>query len=232
MTKQGWIGIGAVVGILLLAAITIEIVHERELRIKAEVTIEANKQIIAVRDKADAKQQADTQIQKAAVTTAPQALKIITQLVPIPATSSEPGQSLPTQPQAVVVQPHDLSPQVQAQLPNSPSYSIFTQSQTIAQAKYDMQCEADRKSLATCQLDKSTLTDSLKTETAVAEGGTFWHRVGTGLKHAACGSSGGAAGVGVAGMKGSTPVNGLVAGGSVFLGCEAVSYFVGRSEKK
>jgi len=239
-TKQGLISVG--IAALSLSAITIEIVHERELRIKAEVTAEdgakiiaANKQAMDERDKADAAQQQSAKIAAAAVATAPQAAKIIMQLVPVPATS---GAAASTLPQAVVAQKPDLSAQVQAQLPNAASYVVTTQDQAVATAKKLIQCEADSTSLTACRLDKTTLTDSLKTETDVAaswetaaKGGTFWHRVGTGLKHATCGGSGGATGIGVTGMKGSTPTDGLIAGGSVFLGCEAVSWFAGRTKK-
>ena len=177
-----WIGVAM---LLLVGWSSFEWLQEHDMRLTSatksaqfEQQVKDNAAAQAKRDSADKQQQQDAQKAKAEVTTAPQAVKIITQLVQVP-TSSASG----TQAQAVAVKPQDLTPQVQAQLPESPSYMVTTQAQSTATAQALIQCGADRKSLDTCKADNAGAAVKLTAMTAdrdnweaTAKGGTFWQR--------------------------------------------------------
>jgi hypothetical protein len=177
-----WIGVAM---LLLVGWSGFEWLQEHDARITSatkiaqfEQQVKDNAAAQAKRDTADKQQQQDAQKAKAEVTTAPQAVKIITQLVQVPTSSAS-----STQAQAVAVTPQDLTPQVQAQLPNSPSYMVTTQAQSTATAQALIQCGADQKSLDTCKSDNAGAAVALTAMTAdrdnwksTANGGTFWQR--------------------------------------------------------
>jgi hypothetical protein len=185
ISKAWAIGIGvALAAVLLLGCY--ELLQEREAAARLEVvSADAKKdlaiaqQTMAARDKADAAQQMAAHKTAAAVITAPQAVKIITQYVPVAAANATPGQA-----QAVTVQKPDLSAHAQSELPDAPSYAVMTQAEAVATAKRLILCDGNDKSLEACRADMATVKQSLTVETATAEqcktalkGGTFWQRL-------------------------------------------------------
>jgi hypothetical protein len=92
-----------------------------------------------------------------------------------------------------------------------------------------LSCEAAKDSLASCQkvsVDQQRVVQSLQDENEalkkevaaedqVAKGGSFWHRFGVGLGHAACGAAG--TGIGAASGK-----DGVVVGAATFGVCELI----------
>lgn len=128
--------------------------------------------------------------QQAAIKTSSQAVQVIEHYVPAPASQ-----------QPVVVQKADLTPAEQAKLPDSPSYVVTTQEQAIDTAKSLLQCDANTKSLTTCQANlvdtqnKVVLAEKQsQTWENAAKGGSKWARIWTATKY---GLIGGAIGVGV-----------------------------------
>lgn len=191
-------------------------------QVRAEAQIKSDEALKAEKDKAIADR--DTQLkqyqeaiaaQQARVTTDAQAVQVIDHYLPT-APGSAPG--------AVVAQRADLSPAMAAKLPDAPSYVVETGDEAVAIAKGALQCDANTKTLNTCQADLKdtranliTDSDEIKTLQIEVKGGTKWHRFKTGLKHSLCGG----AAVGSAILAGkSNAQNGAVAGGAVFAGCE------------
>lgn len=149
---------------------------------------------ISKRSASDIQQQAVAVEQQAAVKTSADAVKVITKYVPVPTIA-------PDQPSAsFVVDKEDFTPAVAMKIPDSPSYVVQTQEQSVLVAKDLIACEADRQSLNVCKANMTDMTSALavqkqqvETWKAAAKGGTKTQRFMKVLKCA------GFAGVGAAG---------------------------------
>lgn len=165
-------------GILVLASLALigfgcyEWLQEHDARMKSDAVAETAKQNVADRDKHDGAQQAQAKKDAAAITTAPQAIKVITQYVPVPVNPSHPNME-----PAVVVQPSDLSEQVKQILPDAPSYIVETDKLAEATAQKLTICSANTQSLLTCQSDKKDMQSTIDAQAITIKGGTFWTRV-------------------------------------------------------
>jgi hypothetical protein len=150
--------------------------------------------LIAKRDAADIEQQALSEKQQAQVKTSADAVKVITKYVPVPtATPDQPSASF-------VVDKQAFTEDEAKRLPESPTYVVQTQDQSVLVAKELIACNADRKSLDSCKADVSDMKTALDVEKHqaqtwenAAKGGTKTQRFMKFLKCA------GFAGVGAAG---------------------------------
>lgn len=165
---------------------------------KYQATIDTYQKSIADRVKTDIQQHAVSEAAQAKVKTSADAVKIITQYVPVSAAPEQKGEDLPAQ--AVVLDRKEFSDAAASKLPESPAYVVQTEAQSTAVAKDLIACEADRSSLNVCKLNMSDMQgaiDAQKKETdtwkAAAKGGTKTQRFVKFLKCA------GFAGVGAAG---------------------------------
>lgn len=146
--------------------------------------------------------------------TAPQATKVITRYLAATAPAGTPA-SLSLSLSPVTVEPAQLSATLQAELPPSPTYTVFTEGQTVQLAKDELACDATRHTLAACTADKADLDRSLVDERAIsasweaaAKGGSRWARIRHAAKLAACA----AAGAGVASQIKLSPSSTAAAG--------------------
>lgn len=177
---------------------------EREARNSAEAFSQQQEALIAELNKSaeasraqDEAYRAGKSAQAASVTTPQQAVKIITQYLPAPRTA--PDASPAPQVAIPVVPAEQLDAAVRAELPAAPSYAILTPDQTEAIAKNDLECDADRHSLAACSQELADANQARQLTAAeaarwkqTAKGGTLLQRIGRVLKLSVC-SAGGAA---------------------------------------
>lgn len=118
------------------------------------------------RKAADAAQQKAAAAAQAAVKTTGDAVRVIREVVQVPIVQNAPPV---TQPQAVTAKPADIADAVKQQMPESPSYIVETQEQSIATAKTLLQCRADQQSLSSCQQDKLDMQAQLEAKQKEAD---------------------------------------------------------------
>ena len=155
-----------------------------------EKQIGADQQAIKTRDTAAADLRKQLTAQAAAVTTPQAAAKIIVRY--LPAGTSQPVKTISRA---------EMPAAVQAKLPDSPSYTMLTNTQAEDVAKNELVCEADRNDLNTCKADTVTLRAEIAAKTdeaahweSAAKTGTKWQRFGRVLKFVGCAGAGAAAG--------------------------------------
>jgi hypothetical protein len=202
------------VWIAVLAAVVAlggyEWVQEHDARLKAEASAAAQQksidaaksdsaakdQQIKDRDAVSARQQDLIARQADAIKSTAQAVAEI-QKFQAAAGAAKPGNAA-AQPfgPVTVAQRSDLTPEQQAKLPDAPSYSVFTQAQSIQLAQAQLACSAAQVALGTCQKDlidangkladaqialKQTVAQRDEYHTAL-KGGTWLHRTVTAAK--------------------------------------------------
>ena len=198
MTREHKITLVVGIAALLLAGVFLRgWLLERKARNQAEAVTAAQEKVIAsaqqaivVRDAVAAQKDKILEAQSAAMQTPQQAVQVITRYLPAPT-------GAPASPGPVVIAKADLSPAAQKDVPDSPSYTIFTQAQTLAQAKADLACTVTQNDLSTCKADLADRQTQLTAKTAestswenAAKGGTKFHRfLGIGKK-VLCGAAG------------------------------------------
>jgi hypothetical protein len=177
--------------LLLVLVLGVYLYHEHALGLartqtkadSQEQVIKENAATIAQREAALQQYMVAVQKQIAAVTSIKQAAPIIQTITP-------------QQPAPVIVPAAQMPQQIQQQLPNSPSYTVLTEQQSVDVAKFKLLCDATGKQLETCTENTATLQNSLKTSRQESAGweqeakGSFWKRAGN------CALRGGAGGVG------------------------------------
>jgi hypothetical protein len=156
-----------------------------------------------------------------------------TVVVTVPQAAAAIAQAIPNLPQQVQVQNVPAT----ATTPESQSL-VIPQADIPAFQKYKLDCDESNAKLLACAKnavdDKTILTATEKERDSwkqTAQGGTFWTRLGSGLKHSGCGAAGGLVGVETAQSRNATPMTGITAGAATFGGCEVLSYFLGRRHK-
>lgn len=112
-------------------------------QVMTEAKVEAISQAQQVRTQKDQAQQQQAQTAKAAVKTSSDAVKVITQYVPVKVPSGQPAAIETTRP--------ELSTTLQQELPNSASYTVMTQEQSVGVGQALIQCRADYASLQVCK---------------------------------------------------------------------------------
>lgn len=128
----------------------------------------SNEQRAALESK-DKQIQTLTAQQIAAVKTVPQAVKVITQYVPVKTSDRKPA--------VIETQRQDLPAQVQTQIADSPSYTVQTQEQTVVTAQKLLQCSLEEQLLNSCN-EKLAMSDAdAKRWEQTAKGGSKWHRI-------------------------------------------------------
>lgn len=221
------------IGLFLAVAITaclfvVGWIHEREQRIRAEASQQANDKIIAAdqvaihsRDTAAAQSTAALAAQAAAIHTSQQAAQVIVRYLPAPAAA--PGQPVVT-PSIPTVERAQLPAALQAELPPAPSYGILTQDQLVNQAKQDLACDATGIQLSACQKDQVDLRGELSAETAsahrweaAAKGGTKLQRFFHVAKLIGCAGAG--AGIGALAGQKSPAIGAAVGAGAGVTAC-------------
>ena len=187
--------------VVICAVVSVEVYRQHRMLESADKVRAANdaerrllQQQIDTRDKADVQQQQAAQWAIRNVKTSGDAVRILRQVVSVPAAAS-------AAPQTVVAQAADLSPQLREQMPDAPAYVVQTQDAAISTSQTLLQCRADQASLSTCQADKldlqRQLADEQKTSAAwrdAAKGGSTAKRVLQVAKCAAFAGGGGALG--------------------------------------
>ena len=124
----------------------------------------------------------------------------------------------------VTFEPADLTPAQRNLLPDSPSYTTFTEAQTIQLGKDELACDATRHQLTACTADVKDLTSSLADETTVAntwkaaaKGGSKWQRFGHAAKLVGCA----AAGAGAVSFLKPSPQSAAIGGAGAVALCSA-----------
>ncbi len=168
----------ALIAIMLAGAAVLGIFairQQRALAAGAAVSVQDDKAIQTLqkqredRDIADAAQRAAATDAESTVKTNADAVKVITRYLPAPPSTAQAS--------AIVVPPIDLPSADRAKLPDSPSYVVETQAASVAIAKDLIACDADRKSLLTCQADLKDADAGMKVETHTA---TTWESAAKG----------------------------------------------------
>ena len=228
-----------IIGLLLLVVLAFgsyKWLQEHDARVKAEAVVSSEQIQIDAAKKDEAKTQADLDTRLAALeaqkklpATAPQIVLDASHLFP---NLPQPLQVV-TPPPTTVVSNNGTTTTVPGvpvvQIPQV-DFAAF-QAGAIACQENSAKLDACSITLADTKSELASTTKQRDADETALKGGTFWTRLGTGMKHAGCGAAGSLVGVGVSQANGSNPVNGLIGGTATFGGCEFVSWLIGRTKK-
>jgi len=194
--REKWLIAAIVAGVLAFCGV--EWRQDHEARAQAESKIAALQPAVdaAKSDSAAKQKQIDDNNAKSAAREAAidrQSAQIYTTLQALAVINRNQPQAQPGAPSTagVSAQKSDLSAAVQKELPDAPSYSIFTQDQTVAIAKGQESCAKTQDALGNCQTNlalqagqlgdaKTALAGTTKQRDdaqAALKGGTFFQRV-------------------------------------------------------
>ena len=233
-----WTAIGCAFLVLLLGAAAYQIHKQDKAIAAAQAATDARADQIKVDQKtveAAVQHQAQTaDLLKTALATIDKERK-----VPVtPQQAAAIANSLPNLPAPVHVQQVPATPTTPAT-----QQIVIPQADIPAFQKYKLDCDESNARLLACSKDSvdfkaeleatkqqfDLMTADRNNWKTVAEGGTFWHKVGVASKHIGCGAAGGVAGIET--FRKSTPLNGAIALVGTTGGCELVLWVMGKIHK-